>query len=151
MLQSDKPLSIQIEVQRRGLELKLFATAVHDKLLPKIVKAAAEYGYATMVSWAPVRSGRLMGSIEKHVQGVHGSVGLTVPYAIYVEYGTAPHIIQPIFSRVLAFEVEGRMVFTSIVRHPGTKPQPFVRKTAEDVRQKIPELWKNVFDEEVSQ
>ena len=144
-------MSIQIEVQQRGLELKLFATAVHDKLLPKIVKVAVEYGYATMISRVPVRSGELMGSIEKHVQGLHGSVRPTVPYAIYVEYGTAPHIIQPIFSRVLAFEVEGRMIFTPIVRHPGTKPQPFVRKTAEDVREKISELWKDLFDEEVSQ
>jgi hypothetical protein len=41
------------------------------------------------------------------------------------------------------------MVFSPIVRHPGTKPNPFVRRTMEDVQKKIPELWKEVFEEEI--
>jgi len=126
------------------LDLSLFAGKIEEKLLPGLVRAAVDYGYALMCARAPVRSGRLLGSIEKRVQGLEGSVGPTVPYAVYVEYGTAPHEIRPVFSKVLAFEVNGRMVFSPIVHHPGTKPNPFVRKTMEDVQRKIPELWSDL-------
>jgi len=137
-------LSIQVQVSQRGLDLSLFAGKIEEKLLPGLVRAAVDYGYALMCARAPVRSGRLLGSIEKRVQGLEGSVGPTVPYAVYVEYGTAPHEIRPVFSKVLAFEVNGRMVFSPIVHHPGTKPNPFVRKTMEDVQRKIPELWSDL-------
>ena len=137
-------MSIQVQVSQRGLDLSLFAGKIEEKLLPGLVRAAVDYGYALMCARAPVRSGRLLGSIEKRVQGLEGSVGPTVPYAVYVEYGTAPHEIRPVFSKVLAFEVNGRMVFSPIVHHPGTKPNPFVRKTMEDVQRKIPELWSDL-------
>jgi HK97 gp10 family phage protein len=100
-----------------------------------------------MMSKAPVKSGRLLGSIQKQAEGLSGSVGPTVPYAVYVEYGTSPHEIRPVFSSVLAFEVAGKMVFTTVVHHPGTRAQPFIRETVEDVKEKIPELWQKVFEE----
>lgn len=137
-------MSIQVQVSQRGLDLSLFAGKIEEKLLPGLVRVAVEYGYALMIDRAPVKSGKLLGSIDKHVQGLTGSVGPSVPYAVYVEYGTAPHIIRPVFSKVLAFEVNGKMVFSSIVRHPGTKPNPFVRRTIEDVQEKIPELWSDI-------
>jgi len=142
-------VSIQVQVSQRGLNLSLFADKVEGKLLPGLVRAAVDYGYALMSARAPVRSGKLLGTIEKHVEGLEGSVGPTVPYAVYVEYGTAPHEIRPVFSNVLAFKVNGRMVFTPIVHHPGTKPNPFLRRTLEDVQKKIPELWDEIAEEEI--
>ena len=142
-------MSIQVQVSQRGLDLSLFADKVEEKLLPGLVKAAVDYGYALMSARAPVKSGKLLGSIEKHVEGLEGSVGPTVPYAVYVEYGTAPHEIRPVFSNVLAFKVNGKMVFTPIVHHPGPKPNPFVRRTMEDVQKKIPELWDEIAEEEI--
>jgi hypothetical protein len=57
----------------------------------------------------------------------------------FLEYGTKPHIIRPRRARVLAFPASGtartlggrarkggRMAFAKMVRHPGTKPQPFM-------------------------
>ena len=142
-------MSIQVQVSQRGLDLSLFADKVEEKLLPGLVKAAVDYGYALMSARAPVKSGKLLGSIEKHVEGLEGSVGPTVPYAVYVEYGTAPHEIRPVFSKVLAFKVNEKMVFTPIVHHPGTKPNPFVSRTIEDVQKKIPELWDEIAEEEI--
>ena len=142
-------MSISVEVSQRGLDLSLFADKVEEKLLPGLVKGAAEYAYALMSAKAPVRSGRLLGSIRKDVRGLEATIGPTVPYAIYVEYGTAPHEIRPVFASVLRFEVEGKIVFTPIVHHPGTRAQPFVHETADVTKEKIPELWKEVFEEEI--
>jgi HK97 gp10 family phage protein len=140
-------MSITIEVQQRGLDIKIFADRLQSESLPGLIEAAVEYAYADMMSRAPVRTGRLLGSIEKQVEGLSGSVGPTVPYAVYVEYGTLPHEIHPMFANVLRFDVGGKIVFTTVVHHPGTRPQPFIEQTAEDMKEKIPELWQQLFEE----
>jgi HK97 gp10 family phage protein len=142
-------MSITIEIQQRGLDIQLLSDQVDSKLLPLLVKNAAEYAYALMSAKAPVRTGRMLGSIRKDVRGLEATIGPTVPYAIYVEYGTAPHEIQPVNASVLRFEVGGRIIFTHLVHHPGTRAQPFIRETAEATRQKIPELWNEIAEEEI--
>jgi hypothetical protein len=73
------------------------------------------------------------------------SIQALAAYAMYVVEGTAPHEIRPVNASVLAFEVGGKMVFTPLVRHPGTKPNPFMQRAAEDARSKaeeaFAELW----------
>ncbi len=144
-------MQFQVRVQQRGLDIKIFADRLQNETLPGLVEAAIDYAYADMMSRAPVRTGRLLGSIQKQSAGLSGSVGPTVPYAVYVEYGTMPHEIRPVFASVLAFEVGGKMVFTPIVHHPGTRPNPFIEATAEDVKAKIPELWQELFQEATQQ
>lgn len=136
-------------MQQRGLDLKVLADKFHGPIPEKLVRKVAEHAYATMMAKAPVRTGRLLGSIRKQVSGSEATVGPTVAYAVYVEYGTRPHDIRPVFASVLAFEVAGRMVFTPIVHHPGTRPQPFVQETSEDVQRRLSEFWEKVFREEV--
>jgi hypothetical protein len=70
-----------------------------------------------------------------------------VSYAGFVENGTAPHEIRPIRSRVLAFKgSEGKMVFASVVQHPGTKPNPFMHRTLEKVEGKASTVFADVWD-----
>ena len=73
------------------------------------------------------------------------SIQALAPYAMYVVEGTAPHEIRPVNASVLAFQIGGRVVFTPLVRHPGTKPNPFMEKAAEDARSKaeavFADLW----------
>jgi len=143
-------LSIEIQVQQRGLDIRILADKLESDILPRVVETAADYAEAIMASKVPVRTGRLLGSIQKRTQGSEAVIGPTEPYAVYVEYGTAPHVILPVFSKVLAFEVGGKMVFTSIVHHPGTRPRPFVHETAEDLKARIPGIWKEVADKAIS-
>ena len=142
-------MSFQVEVQQRGLDIKILADKISSEILPRLVKKAADYAYALMSAKAPVRTGRLLGSIREQIRGLEATVGPTVLYAMYVEYGTRPHEIRPVFASVLRFEVEGKVVFTQVVHHPGTRAQPFVRETAEMTREKIPELWDEIAEEEI--
>lgn len=52
----------------------------------------------------------------------------TADYAAYVELGTKPHIIVPRNAQALAFRPSrgGQVIFAKRVRHPGTRPQPYM-------------------------
>lgn len=56
------------------------------------------------------------------------TVKSNVDYAVYVEFGTGPHIIESDGDSPLAFEAGGEVVFTHRVRHPGTEPNGALRK-----------------------
>ena len=142
-------MGIQVSLVKRGLDVSVLPDLIGRKLRKKLNEQLAEHAYEEMRKRVPVRTGTLKASIVKHVRDFESIVGPTVPYAIYVEYGTRPHIIRPVNASVLAFEVGGRTIFTPIVRHPGTKPQPFMRETAEEVKKRIPEFWREVWEEEV--
>jgi hypothetical protein len=84
---------------------------------------------------SPVDKGRMRASIKIVYSGGLGGVGNlrskigpTVDYAVMVEDGTRPHIIRPRNKRALRFRPggSGRYVFAKFVRHPGTRPQPFM-------------------------
>lgn len=51
----------------------------------------------------------------------------TAPYAVFINAGTGPHIIRARRARALAFfNSAGVLTFRRAVRHPGTKPRPFI-------------------------
>ena len=69
---------------------------------------------------------------------------------MYVVRGTRPHVIRAVNASVLAFEIAGKMVFTPIVRHPGTKPNPFMQQAVEDARNKVDEVFAKLWLEMIS-
>ena len=87
----------------------------------------------------------------KEVGDGEASIQVLAPYAFFVVNGTAPHEIRPVNAYCLVFEpTGGGLVFTQLVRHPGTKPNPFLQKAAEDTRCKVEEvfadLWLELLD-----
>ncbi len=82
---------------------------------------------------APVDTGRLRNSIRVEARG-NVLIITIVDYAFYVEFGTPPHLIKPKDKKALKFKVGGGEVFAKVVRHPGTRPNPFIRNT---IRNKI--------------
>ena len=111
----------------------------------------ADIAYASAFFGAPWKTGKLAGSIVKEVADGEASIQALTPYAAYVVNGTAPHEIRPMNASCLAFESRsGEFVFTQLVRHPGTKPNPFMQKAAEDARSKadevFAELWLELLD-----
>ena len=95
----------------------------------------------------PVDNGELRASI-KGMRTFNGAEISMLDYAKYVEYGTPPHIIRPNKRKALKFEPgrkqrlesgrgSKREVFAKEVRHPGTRPQPFIRPVFRDDMLKI--------------
>lgn len=80
----------------------------------------------------PVRTGNLGRQVrEGDIRSVgpwqvDGSVEDHAHYALYVHEGTRPHTIQPRTAQALRFEIGGRVVFSKLVNHPGTKARPFL-------------------------
>lgn len=89
---------------------------------------AANFLLTEMEIRVPVDSGDLRRSLSVRVESGRVLVGPTAPYAGYVEFGTAPHEIRPKKQGgVLVFTAGGQKVYARVVKHPGTKPQPFVQ------------------------
>ena len=80
----------------------------------------------------PVRSGRLRRGWYHRTRAagrqVIGEVGVRgVGYAAVVEYGSQPHLIEPVHASVLRWQGPGGPRFARVVHHPGTAPRAFFR------------------------
>jgi hypothetical protein len=87
---------------------------------------------------APVDTGNLRNSIYEEVRvdrrAILALVGAKASYAEYVHEGTRPHTIVPRKTGgVLAFKIDGVMVFATKVHHPGTAANPFLARAVEAV------------------
>lgn len=106
---------------------------------------------------APVKRGTLRRNITGRVEsgGNLGLVGTNLHYAPYVHEGTRAHTIKPRNARLLSFKTSGgAQVYARMVRHPGTKPQPFLKEALRDGRGDVNQLMKQsglrLFEEIVS-
>lgn len=94
----------------------------------------AKIGAGTMVK---VRTGALFKSIYHSTSVYVGRLFATAPYAMYVEKGTRPHVIAARNVQFLRFMWHGVLTFRRRVMHPGTKPQPFMARSAGPTAQAI--------------
>jgi len=79
-----------------------------------------------LVATCPVDTGYLKDNI-KAVPG-NSEILVTMPYyGMYIEFGTAPHIIKAKDSPYLHFKIGDNWVKTKEVKHPGTQSNPFIR------------------------
>ena len=143
---------IEVDVSTRGLEFDEVAEILGKDLKRKLVERLAEVAYTEAFYGAPWRTGKLARSIVKEVDedGV-ASIKALAPYAIHVIKGTAPHEIRPVNASCLAFKVAGGdMVFRKVVRHPGTKPNPFLERAVEKARDQVESLFAELFTELIS-
>lgn len=77
------------------------------------------------------QTGRLTRSIRAYMTEVTdvsatGTIVALMPYAKFVEEGTAPHEIVAKNAVALRWEDPGGVHFARVVHHPGTKPYPFM-------------------------
>ena len=96
----------------------------------------------------PVRTGFLRDSIVKQLTPSGFTVYPTASYASAVEYGTSPHTIFPSQAKVLCFRTgklgwafgEGA-IFARRVKHPGFAGRFFIRRSRDELREKLRELY----------
>lgn len=82
---------------------------------------------------APVRTGNLRALIGMRMRvqraAVIGEVESRAKYSIYVHEPTRPHLIRAVRGQALRFELPpGHVMFRRMVRHPGTRGNPFLRR-----------------------
>lgn len=86
---------------------------------------------------APVDTGFLRGQHNMSVQTlrtrVKGTVVNRAKYAAAVHDGSGPHIIRARRKQALKFEIGGKVVLARSVRHPGTRPNPWLVNAAERI------------------
>ena len=98
----------------------------------KAIKAAGKEYYNQIhedidsgKSFTP-RTGNLQQSITIRFEGYKAIIGTHKEYAPFVEYGTKAHTIKPKNAKVLAINTENGILFRKLVKHPGSKPYPFM-------------------------
>lgn len=97
---------------------------LHDIVGPRLL--------ANMRAEAPERSGRLRASLRQVDSPGAVAVGTQgVEYVKFVLEGTRPHEIRPKAGGVLSFQVGGTRVFATVVHHPGTKADDFMKRAAD--------------------
>lgn len=97
------------------------------------------------------RTGNLRRSITRRVDSLsRGRVFTDSSYAPVVEEGSRPHTILPSKKRMLAFKINGKMVFARKVNHPGSRPYPFMRPALEQNVRQIGDFYDQVAKEVVS-
>ena len=103
------------------------------------------------------RTGNLMREIRvEELDARHVVVRSNANYSQALEFGTRPHTITPKRGRALRFAASsaGRrlsgsprrgadVVFARHVRHPGSRPYPFMRPAFEDVRRATPREFRD--------
>lgn len=139
-----------VEISTSGLEFDEVASKFSNELRQKLIEKLADVAYASAFFGAPWKTGKLAGSIVKEIGDGEASIQVLAPYALYVVKGTRPHEIRPVNASVLAFETGGRMVFTPIVHHPGSKPNPFMQNAVWDARSKVDEVFAELWLEMLS-
>lgn len=141
---------VSVRIECEGEELEELPRRVRDQVLPAFLELSGQYLWSRMVTYAPVRSGALARSIGFRVSsenfGHSLEVGVGVPYAPFVVYGTAPHLILPVHASVLRFEAGGGVVYARSVWHPGTRPNPFTARAVADYAEDEDEVWKAAFE-----
>ena len=140
---------IEVDVSTRGLEFDEVAEILSKDLKRKLVERLAEVAYSEAFYGAPWKTGKLARSIVKEIdEDGEAWIRALAPHAVYVIKGTAPHEIRPVNASVLAFKAAGGdMVFTRLVRHPGTKPNPFMQRAEEKTSEKVDEVFAELFVE----
>jgi hypothetical protein len=131
-----------VEVSTRGLEFDGIAQKLSGPLRQKLIEKLADIAWASAFWNAPRKTGQLASSIEKEVGEGEASIEVLAPYAVHVIRGTRPHLIRPVNASVLAFEnANGKMIFSKLVQHPGTKANPFMQQAAQEALDKAEETF----------
>lgn len=97
-----------------------------DELLDRAIFDISIRLQNELILTCPVDTGRLRGSIKVKPYG-KGLIIWMADYGKLVEFGTPPHVIKPTEKKALKFKVGGKDIIVKKVKHPGTRPNPFIR------------------------
>jgi len=93
----------------------------------------------------PWRTGFLTQTFKAQMEGLTLRWFPTASYAPYVEFGTAPHIIEPKDAKALYWS--GAQHPVKIVHHPGTKANPYMERIVAASEAEINEQFSSALEQ----
>lgn len=95
---------------------------------------------------APVNKEASGGNLRQSVHSsmetkIRGAVSVDAKYGLFVEMGTKPHEIRPVNKKGLANVRQGKF-FGKLVRHPGTRANPFLERAIDRVTPNVLNFFK---------
>ena len=96
-----------------------------------------------------VVTGKTRASIRRKNASMTKAAVVATGGARFLEAGTKAHTIVPKKMTALKFNASGQPRFAKKVKHPATRPQPFLRRSGRDALEKIDmlkdlvDLWNN--------
>lgn len=104
---------------------------------------------------APVNKQRGGGNLRQSIRSrmlsrTRGEVEVGAKYGVFVHEGTRPHIIRTSKKRVLANRRSGQF-FGKVVRHPGTKANPFMERAVDNSNRQINKEFNNAVSRALSE
>ena len=108
----------------------------YDKVLADTLLLSSVQAEGLIRREAPVDTGNLRRSTQHYTKGSKeaGVSARGAPYWVDIEYGTAPHVITPKKAKALRFQIGKDEVYAKKVQHPGTAPNPFVKRAINTLR-----------------
>ncbi|WNZ30041.1 MAG: hypothetical protein IAX21_04095 [Candidatus Bathyarchaeota archaeon] len=141
-------MTVKVEVSTRGLDFEEVAKILDQETKQLLIKRLAEIAYYEAFYNAPWKTGKLARSIVTKIEEGEAKLQALAPYAKFVIEGTRPHEIHPAGANVLIFKAKsGDLVFTKLVQHPGTKPNPFLQRAVDKAREQIDDIWAELFED----
>jgi hypothetical protein len=96
----------------------------------------------------PIKKGLLRNGITRNITPQGFTVGPTASYGKAVDQGTRAHDIFPSKAHVLHwFGPDGKSIFATHVRHPGTKGRFFIKQTKETMKTVLKQLYLTIWRE----
>lgn len=115
---------------------KLGLKESYDKVLADTLLLSSVQAEGLIRREAPVDTGNLRRSVQHFTKGSKeaGVSARGAKYWVDIEYGTAPHVITPKKAKALRFQIGKDEVYAKKVQHPGTAPNPFVKRAVNTLR-----------------
>jgi hypothetical protein len=141
---------MEIRAQFKGLDrlnrLETLFPGIIGEELDRAMGEAVLVAEGEIAARTPVDTGRLRASIATNVRrlpnGREGRVFVQqVPYAVPVEEGSKPHVIEARSGRALRFRVGGKVIFRRRVQHPGSKGVHMFRDGAQAATSRIEAIF----------
>lgn len=129
-----------VYIRHRGAEFRAFYAPTGMVGRWTTEKATQVAAHARLLAPKPgLGEGYATGELAREIKTDSAKVGRRGPeagvisdtdHAVFVHEGTAPHTIKPRFAKKLVFfwRKAGRVVSFDSVKHPGTKPNPYLVK-----------------------
>lgn len=142
---------MQTSVEIEGLDKLQAALRAAPRIVEPILQKAVESGIAEVQKKAtkgvlPWKTGMLTQSfgLGLVIGRLFAKVGPTVAYAIFVHEGTSPHVILPKNGKALFWRGAAHPVRS--VNHPGTRPNRFMPKIAEQAKDAVTGHFKTALE-----